>query len=163
MILGVYAIGVFTHYLLVSARARQLNHRLKNRRNAIITRRENDATLHAQSRSSTDVWRDANNHGPVNGHGSSHASPSGFVAVNAHRPEGEHTEENNLSSQLLFSHSNTDNVTMINGKSIKGASPTTRADLMKKFFTTADRHARGYDDATTPVNPQSLPLPLPRS
>lgn len=50
---------------------------------------------------------------------------------------------------------------MINGKSIKGASPTTRADLMKKFFTTADRHARGYDDATASVNPP--PLPLPRS
>ncbi|CAG8002114.1 unnamed protein product [Penicillium salamii] len=147
----------------VSARARQLNHRLKNRRNAIVTRRENDATLHAQSRSATDIWRDANGHGPVNGHGqgqgSSHPSPSGFVAVNAHRPEGEHSEENPLSSQFMFSQTNTDNVTMINGQSIKGASPTTRADLMKKFFTTADRHARGYDDVTTPINPQPLPLP----
>ncbi|KAJ5207955.1 hypothetical protein N7449_002334 [Penicillium cf. viridicatum] len=140
----------------VSARARQLNHRLKNRRNAIVTRRENDASLHAQSRNVTEIWRDANGHGPGNGHASSHPSPSGFVAVNAHRPEGEHTEENPLSSQFMFSQS-TDNVTMINGQSIKGASPTTRADLMKRFFTTADRHARGYDDATAPVNPQPLP------
>lgn len=144
---------------LVSARARQLNHRLKNRRNAIVTRRENDASLHAQSKNGTEVWRDVNGHGPANGHGSSHPSPSGFVAVNAHRPDGEHTEENPLSSQFMFSHTNTDNVTMINGQSIKGASPTTRADLMKRFFTTADRHARGYDDATAPVNPPSLPRP----
>ncbi|KAJ5774785.1 hypothetical protein N7457_009681 [Penicillium paradoxum] len=143
----------------VSARARQLNHRLKNRRNAIVTRRENDASLYAQSRNTADIWRDANGHGPVNGHGSSQASSSGFIAVNSHRPEGEHTEENPLSSQFMFSHSNTDNVTMINGQSIKGASPTTRADLMKRFFTTADRHARGYDDATAPVNPQPLPRP----
>jgi hypothetical protein len=144
---------------LVSARARQLNHRLKNRRNAIVTRRENDASLHAQSRHVNDVWRDSNGHVLVNGHTSSHASPSGFVAVNAHRPEGEHPEENPLSAQFMFSHSNTDNVTMINGQSIKGASPTTRADLMKRFFTTADRHARGYDDATAPANPQPLPRP----
>jgi len=59
----------------------------------------------------------------------------------------------------MFSQTNTDNVTMINGQSIKGASPTTRADLMKRFFTTADRHARGYDDTATPVNPQPLPRP----
>ncbi|KXG50658.1 uncharacterized protein PGRI_044250 [Penicillium griseofulvum] len=143
----------------VSARARQLNHRLKNRRNAIVTRRENDATLHAQSRNVAEIWRDANGNGPGNGHGSSHPSPSGFVAVNTHRPEGEHTEENPLSSQFMFSQTNTDNVTMINGQSIKGASPTTRADLMKRFFTTADRHARGYDDTATPVNPQPLPRP----
>ncbi|KAJ6191141.1 hypothetical protein N7519_001162 [Penicillium mononematosum] len=64
-----------------------------------------------------------------------------------------------LASQFMFSQSNTDNVTMINGQSIKGASPTTRADLMKRFFTTADRHARGYDDATAPVNPQPLSRP----
>ncbi|KAJ9486350.1 hypothetical protein VN97_g6990 [Penicillium thymicola] len=142
----------------VSARARQLNHRLKNRRNAIVTRRENDASLYGQSRNVTEIWRDANGHGQGNGHASSHPSPSGFVAVNAHRPEGEHTEENPLSSQFMFSQS-TDNVTMINGQSIKGASPTTRADLMKRFFTTADRHARGYDDAAAPVNPQPLPRP----
>ncbi|CAG8001092.1 unnamed protein product [Penicillium nalgiovense] len=142
----------------VSARARQLNHRLKNRRNAIITRRENDASLHSQSRNVTEIWRDANGHVSGNGHASSHPSPSGFVAVNTQRPEGEHTEENSLASQFMFSQ-NTDNVTMINGQSIKGASPTTRADLMKRFFTTADRHARGYDDATAPVNPQPLPRP----
>ena len=64
-----------------------------------------------------------------------------------------------MPSQFMFSQS-TDNVTMINGQSIKGASPTTRADLMKRFFTTADRHARGYEDAAAPAaNPQPLPRP----
>src|SRR3954454_21549220 len=99
-----------TSFRLVSARARQLNHRLKNRRNAIVTRRENDSTLHSSTQPSADIWRDPNVYGPVNGAASSHPSTAGFLAVNAHRPEGEH-EENPLSSQFMFSHSNTDNVT----------------------------------------------------
>jgi len=144
----------------VSARARQLSYRLKNRRTAIVSRRQNDASL--KSRSGADVWRDANGRGSTNGH-SSNTSPSGFAAVNVNRREAE-SEEHPPSSQFTFSHSNTENVTIINGTSIKGASPTTRAELMKKFFTTADRHARGYEEATGPANPQtqSQPLPWPR-
>ena len=146
-----------THLVrIVSARARQLSYRLKNRRTAIVSRRENDASL--QSRSAGGAWRDANGHGSANGH-SSHASPSGFVAVNAARAEAEAHEDSSLASPFMFSQSNTDNVTIINGTSIKGASPTTRAELMKKFFTTADRQARGYDDATGSVNSQPRPRP----
>lgn len=65
----------------------------------------------------------------------------------------------------MFSHSNTENVTIINGTSIKGASPTTRAELMKKFFTTADRQARGYEDppAATQMSRQSSSRPRPRA
>ncbi|KAJ5658784.1 uncharacterized protein N7484_002433 [Penicillium longicatenatum] len=133
-----------------AARARQLSYRLKNRRTAIQSRRQNDATLQSRTGES---WREFNGH-------SSHASPSGFVAVNNARAEAE-TEDNSLSAQFPFSHSNTDNVTMINGTSIKGASPTTRAELMKKFFTTADRQARGYDDASAPINP--LPRTRPQA
>lgn len=135
----------------MSARARQLNHRLKNRRTAIITRRENDASLHAhQPRSLSPTWRDPNGHvhAFLNGNGppASH-SPPGFIAVNAGRPGGEPPKDDSqLASQFVFSHSNTDNVTIINGTSIKGASPTTRAELMKKFFTTADRQARGLEE-----------------
>ncbi|KAL1861153.1 hypothetical protein Plec18170_001668 [Paecilomyces lecythidis] len=136
----------------VSARARQLNHRLKNRRTAIISRRENDASLHSQPpRSISPAWRDANGvpQGPVNGngHANPHSPPSGFVAVNTNRAAVEQSHEDsstNLSSQFMFSHPNAENITIINGTSIKGASPTTRAELMKKFFTTADRQARGY-------------------
>ncbi|KAJ5161747.1 hypothetical protein N7492_007139 [Penicillium capsulatum] len=135
----------------VSARARQLSYRLKNRRTAIVTRRENDASL--QSRNPADVWHEAA------GHGASAAS-SGFVAVNTNRPDD--AEESSLSSPFMFSQSSTDNVTMINGTSIKGASPTTRADLMKKFFTTADRQARGYDETSGPNNPPPQPRARPR-
>ncbi|KAJ5544419.1 hypothetical protein N7513_006983 [Penicillium frequentans] len=138
-------------FVIAAARARQLSYRLKNRRTAIVSRRQNDATL--QSRTG-EPWREHNGH-------SSHASPSGFVAVNTARAEAEAAEDNPLSAQFPFSHSNTDNVTIINGTSIKGASPTTRAELMKKFFTTADRQARGYDDASAPVNP--LPRPRPQT
>ncbi|KAJ5937678.1 hypothetical protein N7454_004020 [Penicillium verhagenii] len=135
-----------------AARARQLSYRLKNRRTAIMSRRQNDATL--QSRPG-ETRRESNGL-------PSHVSPlSGFVAVNATRAEAEAAEDNPLSAQFAFSHPNTDNVTIINGTSIKGASPTTRAELMKKFFTTADRQARGYDDASSPivVNPLSRPRP----
>lgn len=115
------------------------------------------------------VWRDANGnaHGPLNGNGngaSNAQSPSsGFVAVNTGRHGAEvPAEENPLSSQFLFSHSNTDNVTIINGTSIKGASPTTRAELMKKFFTTQDRQVRSsYEEATGSSNRQSS-RPRPR-
>ncbi|OOQ90399.1 C6 finger domain protein [Penicillium brasilianum] len=144
----------------VSARARQLSYRLKNRRTAIVSRRENDASLNAQTRAAAaDVWREMKTTGPTNGQ--SAASPSGFVAVNANRAEGE-SEEAPLPSQFMFSHSNTENITIINGTSIKGASPTTRADLMKKFFTTADRQARGYDEVTGTTNPIQ-PRPRPQA
>ncbi|KAI9932035.1 hypothetical protein ASPWEDRAFT_27688 [Aspergillus wentii DTO 134E9] len=152
----------------VSARARQLTYRLKNRRTAIVSRRENDLVLHnQQARSISPTWRDANGNGqnPLNGNGSSNVqSPSaGFVAVNANRPAGEPMgEEGSLSSQFMFSHSNTENVTIINGTSIKGASPTTRMELMKKFFTTADRQARGYEDPPGQMARQSS-RPRPRA
>ncbi|GLA17134.1 hypothetical protein AnigIFM62618_004257 [Aspergillus niger] len=161
----------------VSARARQLNHRLKNRRTAIVTRRENDMSLHSQRqqqqqqqqqhRSISPAWRDANGHAQ-NPNGSTPASaqsPStGFVAVNAGRPGGGEAtvEENALSSQFMFSHSNTDNVTIINGTSIKGASPTTRAELMKKFFTTQDRQARSIEEGPGSNSRQSS-RPRPRA
>ena len=136
----------------MSARARQLAYRLKNRRTAIVTRRENDATL--QLRNPTDIWREANNQVAI-ANDSSHSSP-GFVAVNTNRPDAE-ADDNQPPLNSMFSHSNTDNVTIINGTSIKGASPTTRAELMKKFFTTADRQARGYEDASGPINPPPRP------
>ncbi|KAF3481188.1 uncharacterized protein GIQ15_03947 [Arthroderma uncinatum] len=123
----------------VSARARQLNHRLKNRRNAIVSRRENDASLaQSQSQSQTRAispWKDTNT---PNGHGQSRAtSPPGFVAVNSRQEQ--HQPHHDDPAQFAFSQPISDNVTIINGTSIKGASPSTRAELMKKFFTTSDR------------------------
>lgn len=152
----------------VSARARQLSYRLKNRRTAIMSRRKNDASLQSQSQSQSqpqprvpaETWRDSNGHNSTNG--KPHVSPSGFVAVNTTRHEAEPAEDHPSPSQFIFSHGTTDNVTIINGTSIKGASPTTRTELMKKFFTTADRQARGFDDASTPVNSQT-PRPQAQS
>ncbi|KAM5444939.1 hypothetical protein MferCBS31731_000395 [Microsporum ferrugineum] len=125
----------------VSARARQLNHRLKNRRNAIVSRRENDASLaqsQSQSQSQTRAispWKDTTT---ANGHGQSRtASPPGFVAVNSRQEQAQSYHDD--PAQFAFSQPISDNVTIINGTSIKGASPSTRAELMKKFFTTSDR------------------------
>ncbi|GAB1200222.1 hypothetical protein APSETT444_009592 [Aspergillus pseudonomiae] len=147
---------------------------------AIVTRRENDLSLHSQSqsqsqqqqpqqqqhRSISPVWRDANGSQlPLNGssHSNTQSPSAGFVAVNTGRPGGEPTTEDNaLSQQFMFSHSNTDNVTIINGTSIKGASPTTRAELMKKFFTTQDRQSRSYEEGTGSQNRQSS-RPRPRA
>lgn len=61
----------------VSARARQLNHRLKNRKNAIISRREAEAHSASPRRSSF----------PANGDRVSVSPSSGFVAVNARPSE----------------------------------------------------------------------------
>ncbi|KAL1963559.1 hypothetical protein VTN77DRAFT_8004 [Rasamsonia byssochlamydoides] len=133
-----------------AARARQLTYRLKNRRTAIISRRESERR---QKNSQSPSWHDngPSEAGGANGNGYSNpqSPPSGFVAVNANNNrsaagDGSDDHHNTLSSQFMFSHPNTDNITIINGTSIKGASPTTRAELMKKFFTTADRQARGY-------------------
>jgi hypothetical protein len=116
-------------------------------------------------------WGDVTNGGATahdqshNGGGNASLSPpSGFVAVNSRQPTLGDSNEGPADSHLLFPHGNTDNVTIINGTSIKGASPTTRAELMKKFFTTADRNARGWaadDDARR--SPGSLPRPASSS
>ncbi|KAL1982438.1 hypothetical protein VTN96DRAFT_1343 [Rasamsonia emersonii] len=144
-----------------AARARQLTYRLKNRRTAIISRRENEALQSRQKNSQSPSWHDngTSEAGGANGNGYSNpqSPPSGFVAVNSNRPpagdgNNNNDDHHNLSSQFMFSHPNADNITIINGTSVKGASPTTRAELMKKFFTTADRQARGYppENETTP-------------
>ncbi|QKX62025.1 uncharacterized protein TRUGW13939_09181 [Talaromyces rugulosus] len=123
-----------------AARARQLSYRLKSRRNAIVTRRETDRNKSSQS--SPREHHVSPDPGVVNGHSAyahPQSPPGGFTAVNSGRaPEEPHDETHHNSS-----HPNTDNITIINGTNIKGASPTTRAELMKKFFTTADQNGRG--------------------
>lgn len=121
-------------------------------------------SLHSrQAQSLSPTLRDSNGHVQALLNGNvpppSH-SPTGFVAVNANRPGGEPPKDDaQLPTQFPFPHSNTDNVTIINGASIKGASPTTRAELMKKFFTT-DRQARGLEEPTGQASRQtSRPKP----
>lgn len=50
----------------------------------------------------------------------------------------EDTREPDPRLERLYAEANTGNVTIVNGRSIKGASPTVRYELMKKFFS-ADR------------------------
>lgn len=138
----------------VSARARQLNHRMKNRKAAIVSRRENDASLTSQQRSLS-PWRDLNGNGLVishsgNGQAPPLSPPSGFVAVNS-RQEPHPEESFTTGSNWMFPNHSADNVTIINGTSIKGASPTTKLELMKKFFTTTDRQTRGLTEDDIPA------------
>ena len=51
------------------------------------------------------------------------------------------TREPDPRLERLYAEANTGNVTIVNGRSIKGASPTLRYELMKKFFSSTDREA----------------------
>jgi hypothetical protein len=143
----------------VSARARQLNHRLRGRKAAIISRRESEADTKLpilRSQSSPPPTDDTNglNTKPNGISGVSQSPPMGFTAVNTRQSLPAESKPDaspdlattTAAAQLLFSNANTENVTIINGTSIKGASPTTRAELMKKFFSSADRDARTEEE-----------------
>jgi hypothetical protein len=173
-----------TNNLPVSARARQLNHRLRARKAAIISRRESEVDTKLpilRSQSSPPPTDDANGlNTKLNGvTGMSQSPPMGFTAVNTRqslpaesRPDTS-PDPAASAAQLLFSNANTENVTIINGTSIKGASPTTRAELMKKFFSSADRDARteeelrrssaGITRSTTTQVPSTRPKPRSES
>ncbi len=86
--------------------------------------------------------------------GMSQSPPMGFTAVNTRQSAPVEAKADtppdtatSSAAQLLFPNANTDNVTIINGTSIKGASPTLRAELMKKFFSSADRDARSEEES----------------
>ena len=86
----------------------------------------------------------------ANGISMSQSPPAGFTAVNTRQSAPDAIAEASpdpatTAAQLLFASANTEKVTIINGTSIKGTSPTTRAELMKTFFT-ADREARGEEE-----------------
>lgn len=121
--------GSYTDTWIVSARARQLNHRLKNRKNAIISRREKEAPVAEGSTKGSgarvaDMGQSAYN---TNGRRRSSVSPpSGFVAVNSRQ-----NDQESYAQEL----SRTD----INGASAHGSSAATRAELLGKFFTTNER------------------------
>lgn len=126
----------------VAARTRQLNHRLKGRKQAILDRRATaspGAAIRASSPSNVALMN-----GAAQAASSTLASltqpsqsPSGgFVAVNS-RPQ---TDLNGSSSSN--NHSNSDSPR--NGS---GASLTTRHELLSKFFTLSDRRP-----STQPAN-----------
>ncbi|SLM38561.1 c6 finger domain protein [Lasallia pustulata] len=132
----------------VSARARQLNHRLKNRRNAIISRRETEATsnedhsaqsplLSPHTLSADPTSSNLHSNGEQR---TSHSPTSGFVAVNSRVPVNTESSFQHSAYPLSLSeHPRTANVTIVNGTPLHGASPATRAELLSKFFTTTER------------------------
>lgn len=144
----------------MSARARQLNHRLKNRKNAIMSRRENEAPasddylVRSPNASSNhrvaDMGQSTYN---TNGGRRSSASPlSGFVAVNSKQAVPE-----NVHDSYGHDHSRTANVTIVNGTSLHGASAATRAELLSKFLTTSERTASSDHESRRSSVPASRP------
>ncbi|KAJ4307447.1 hypothetical protein N0V94_009725, partial [Neodidymelliopsis sp. IMI 364377] len=165
----------------VAARTRQLNHRLKGRKQAIQDRRANASpappprplspsnvalmnggsaahTPQSQSQPPPQPQPQPQSQSqpqsqPQQQQQQPHTSPGGFVAVNA-RPHHEHTPSANGN--------NTHNHNHAHGN---GASSTTRHDLLAKFHTVNDRRsssqtANGTPDARRPsIGPNALSHP----
>ncbi|KAL8733090.1 MAG: hypothetical protein Q9166_002282 [cf. Caloplaca sp. 2 TL-2023] len=125
----------------VSGRARQLNHRLKNRKNAIISRREAEAAL-SDDLATRSPASSGHQGGHSNGEQHSSVSPtSGFVAVNQRTPNQDvrndysfYNGTASLPEPLLSGRPS-------NGTSMHTASAATRAELLSKFSTNSERAA----------------------
>ncbi|KAK5051611.1 hypothetical protein LTR84_003263 [Exophiala bonariae] len=145
----------------VSGRARQMIHKMKNRRTAILSRREQEAeSRKPPQRTDASPLSPPDTNGvpnkPVRSIEVSQSPPMGFTAVNLRHPGAAEAEPRppgtgsgeavrNHTSEL-FATPHAQNVTIINGKSIKDASPTVRAELMKKFLTPSEREAGLTED-----------------
>ncbi len=146
---------------------------MKNRRSAIIARREGEgevkqAPLRSNGSPMSPAEPNGTGSGPARSIETSQSPPVGFTAVNVRQavpsePEKRASEVQRPTAPTedLFAGSSTGNVTYINGRSIKGASPTERAELMKNFMTPGERDAATTADharrasLSTP-NPQSV-------
>ena len=128
----------------VSARARQLNHRLKNRKNAIISRREAESAARDEVARSPRNGELGSQRCQTNGGDSSSNSPTGgFTAVNSRYPlPNDRSSQHNGSSQP---HPQTPNKTSTNGNPFHGASAATRAELLSNFRTKSDRPSPNRD------------------
>ncbi|KEF56976.1 uncharacterized protein A1O9_07166 [Exophiala aquamarina CBS 119918] len=170
----------------VSGRARQMIHKMKNRRTAILSRREQEVeSRKAPVRTEGSPLSPADTNGvtnkPVRSIEPSQSPPLGFTAVNLRHTEAAEIEQRPqviASNEIVSNHTaetfstpNTPNVTIINGKSVKDASPTVRAELMKKFLTPSEREAGLTEDtvrrssfgATRTTAMQNPPAEQPRS
>lgn len=137
----------------VSARARQLNHRLKNRKNAILARREAEAVAVEVARSPSIRGLDLgqpkyHTNSQINGANprASTSPKSGFIAVNSRYqlPNDRSTQHNGS----LQEHLRTATQPLTNGGSpMHGASAATRAELLTKFHTSSDRSSSETETA----------------
>lgn len=91
---------------------------------------------------------------PVRSIETSQSPPMGFTAVNVRQSTTSEPEKRvsdvpkptPARNKEFFPGSSTGNVTYINGRSIKDASPTERAEMMKKFMTPSEREAATRSD-----------------
>lgn len=154
----------------MSARARQLNHRLKNRKNAIIARREAEAAAmedNCAPRSRPKNIRVADmGQSSIHTNGDQRASispTSGFVAVNSRQS---YPNEGSVYNNSVYENPRIANVTIVNGTSLHGASAATRAELLSKFFTNSERAASTDQDpsrrASINTSRPSISRPKPK-
>ena len=145
----------------VSARARQLNHRLRNRRNAIVQRREAEAVAAHEERSP--MGRSTN----TNGERASTSPTGGFVAVNSRvGAPSERSQYNDMTHTSSQSQATSNSLS--NG-AIHGASAATRAELLSKFSKNTSTGNESYHRqprrdsnplsrlSSTPTRPNSKP------
>ena len=126
----------------MSARARQLNHRMKNRKNAIISRREAEA----EDLPITRIGADGEQRASV-------SPASGFTAVNSRSLEG---STNGYSTNESFKASKT-------SKGVShAASVATRAELLSKFYTNSERLTIAEDDSLRKAAGLAMPKPKSR-
>ncbi|KAH8731681.1 hypothetical protein GQ44DRAFT_755749 [Phaeosphaeriaceae sp. PMI808] len=119
----------------VAARTRQLNHRLKGRRQAILDRRANAtsaAPIRPTSPSNVALMNGSNAQPTVPQPQPTQTSPGGFVAVNA-RPHHESNGSGNANG------SGTGNSNSNSNGNGNGTSSTTRHELLSKFHTLSER------------------------
>lgn len=140
----------FAHIFAVSGRARQLNHKLKSRKAAIISRREAEDHQRGLQSPEKPVMVSELLNGTRRASNSNNAAPqsppSGFTAVNSKLSapaEGAHVtlpKSPTSSGHPLLSRANTENLTVLNGSYIKGVSQEERMELIKSFLANPDLH-----------------------
>ncbi len=148
----------------MSGRARQFIHKMKGRRTAILARRDHEleGTKVMPAKAEPEPVSPAQTNGlnfnpitkPVRSIEVSQSPPIGFTAVNLRQPAPVEPDRRPTSSNDVvkstrdetFSTPTASNVTIINGRSVKDASPTERAEMMKNFLTPSEREAGFTED-----------------
>ncbi|KAL8858147.1 MAG: hypothetical protein Q9178_005324 [Gyalolechia marmorata] len=129
----------------VSGRARQVNHRLRNRKNAIISRREAEAAasdeLAARSPTSSSHRADQSS-----GERMSVSPTSGFVAVNQRTSNQDVRNDYSGSNETASPSEPRPSGRSANGTLMHSASAATQAELLSMFFTNSERVAASDQD-----------------
>lgn len=119
----------------VAAKARQLNHRMRSRKTAILDRRASDAEVSYTAANAAN----ASSNNMHNGNSMTN-SPVGFVAVN----NRQHIDANSDLSR-------------------SGASQSTHNDLMSRFFTINEKNGKPASSHSMPDEPRRAPTTTPQS